>query len=90
MLAGSDIGGVARAARLIGVSEPTLYRWLRAGNMRQARRAEVLRVHDLTGLPLEIFLRAKVEISNPSSAAASTIWVRCAAINESRRVVRKG
>lgn len=48
---------MARAARAIGVSEPTLYRWRRAGNMCQARGAEVLRVHELTCLPPEILLR---------------------------------
>ncbi len=42
---------------IIGVSEPTLYRWQRAGSMREARGAEVLRVHELTGLPLEMLLR---------------------------------
>jgi hypothetical protein len=57
IIAGSDIEEVSRAAKVIGVSEPTLYRWRRAGNMRQARGAEVLRVHELTGLPLEILLR---------------------------------
>ena len=29
-------GEVSRAALAVGVSEPTLYRWRRAGNMRQA------------------------------------------------------
>jgi transposase-like protein len=57
IIAGSDARQVSRAAQLIGVSEPTLYRWRRAGNMRQARGAEVLRVHELTGLPLEMLLR---------------------------------
>jgi transcriptional regulator with PAS, ATPase and Fis domain len=57
IIAGSDTQEVSRAAQVIGVSEPTLYRWLRAGNMRQARGAEVLRVHELTGLPLEMLLR---------------------------------
>jgi transposase-like protein len=52
IIAGSDARQVSRAAQLIGVSEPTLYRWRRAGNMR-----EVLRVHELTGLPLEMLLR---------------------------------
>jgi hypothetical protein len=47
----------AHTARLIGVSEPTLYRWERAGSMRGARGTEVLRVHELTGLPLEMLLR---------------------------------
>jgi hypothetical protein len=57
MIAGSDTREVARAAEVIGVSEPTLYRWERAGSMRGARGAEVLRVHELTGLPLEMLLR---------------------------------
>jgi hypothetical protein len=57
IIAGSDTRQVSRAAVAIGVSEPTLYRWQRAGNMRQARGAEVLRVHELTGLPLEMLLR---------------------------------
>lgn len=45
------------AAQLIGVSEPTLYRCRRAGNMRQARGVQILRVHELTGLPMEMLLR---------------------------------
>jgi predicted site-specific integrase-resolvase len=45
---------VSRAAEIIGVSEQTVYRWQRAGSMREARGAEVLRVHELTGLPLEM------------------------------------
>jgi transposase-like protein len=57
IIAGSDTQDVSRAAQIIGVSEPTLYRWRRAGNMRQARGAELLRVHELTGLPLEMLLR---------------------------------
>lgn len=57
ILAGSEPGEVARAARIIGVSEPTLYRWRRAGNLLEARGAEVLRVHELTGLPVELLLR---------------------------------
>jgi hypothetical protein len=57
IIAGSDSQQVPRAAKVIGVSEPTLYRWRRAGNMRQARGAEVLRVHELTGLPMEMLLR---------------------------------
>jgi hypothetical protein len=52
IIAGSDAQEVPRAAKVIGVGEPTLYRWRRTGNMRQARGAEVLRVHELTGLPL--------------------------------------
>jgi hypothetical protein len=57
IIAGPDAGEVVRAARIIGVSEPTLYRWRRAGNMREARGAEVLEVHELTGLPVELLLR---------------------------------
>ena len=57
IIAGSDTLQVSRAAQVIGVSEPTLYRWQRAGSMREARGAEVLRVHELTGLPLEMLLR---------------------------------
>jgi hypothetical protein len=57
IIAGSEPGEVVRAARFIGVSEPTLYRWRRAGNMREARGAEVLRVHELTALPVELLLR---------------------------------
>jgi hypothetical protein len=57
IIAGSDTREVSRAAEVIGVSEPTLYRWQRAGSMRGARGAEVLRVHELTGLPLEMLLR---------------------------------
>jgi transposase-like protein len=57
IIARSGTGQVSRAAQAIGVSEPTLYRWLRAGNMAQARGTEVLRVHELTGLSLEMLLR---------------------------------
>jgi transcriptional regulator of acetoin/glycerol metabolism len=57
IVAGSEPGEVPRAARIIGVSEPTLYRWRRAGNLLEARGAEVLRVHELTGLPVELLLR---------------------------------
>jgi hypothetical protein len=57
IVAGSEPGEVARAARVIGVSEPTLYRWRRAGNMLDARGSEVLRLHELTGLPVELLLR---------------------------------
>jgi hypothetical protein len=57
IVAGSEPGEVARAAKIIGVSEPTLYRWRRAGDMRDARGDEVLRVHELTALPLELLLR---------------------------------
>jgi hypothetical protein len=57
IIAGPEGGEVVRAARIIGVSEPTLYRWRRAGNMREARGAEVLRMHELTGLPVELLIR---------------------------------
>jgi transposase-like protein len=57
IIAGSHTREVSRAAEVIGVSDPTLYRWLRAGSMREARGAEVLRVYELTGLPLEMLLR---------------------------------
>ncbi len=57
IVAGSRPGEVARAAKIIGVSEPTLYRWRRAGNLLEARGAEVLRMHELTGLPVELLLR---------------------------------
>ena len=57
IIAGWDARGVSLAAEAIGVSEPTLYRWQRAGSMREARGAKVLRVHELTGLPLEMLLR---------------------------------
>jgi hypothetical protein len=57
IIAGSEPGEVARAARIIGVSEPTLYRWRRAGNLLEARGAEVLRMHELTALPVELLLR---------------------------------
>jgi hypothetical protein len=57
IIAGAEPGEVARAARIIGVSEPTLYRWRRVGDMRDARGAEILRVHELTALPVELLLR---------------------------------
>jgi transposase-like protein len=57
IIAGTDAQEVSRAARVIGVSEPTVYRWRRAGNMRQARGVQVLRVHELTGLPMDMLLR---------------------------------
>jgi len=57
IIAGSEPGEVRRAAQIIGISDPTLYRWRRAGNMCDARGGEVLRVHDLTGLPVELLLR---------------------------------
>lgn len=57
IIAGCEKGEVGRAARAIGVSEPTLYRWRRAGNMREARGAEVLRMHQLTGLPVELLIK---------------------------------
>jgi len=48
-IAGSDKQQVSRAAQVLGVSEPPVYRWLHAGNLRGARGAEVLLVHELTG-----------------------------------------
>lgn len=57
IIAGSRPGEVARAAKIIGVSEPTLYRWRRSGNMLDARGAELMRVHELTGLPVELLIR---------------------------------
>ena len=57
IIARSNKRQVSRAAEIIGVSEPTVYRWQRAGSMRGARGAELLRVHELTGLPLEMLLR---------------------------------
>ncbi len=51
-------GRVDRAAEMIGVSSPTLYRWMRASNMRAARGLDLLRVHDLSGIPLELLLEA--------------------------------
>ncbi len=56
IIAGLENGRVDRAADIIGVSSPTLYRWMRAGNMRAARGADLLRVHDLSGIPLEMLL----------------------------------
>jgi len=58
IIAGPENGQVDRAAYLIGVSSPTLYRWLRAGNMQGARGVDVLRVHDLSRIPLELLLGA--------------------------------
>ncbi len=58
IIAGLENGRVDRAADIIGVSSPTLYRWLRAGNLRAARGIDVLRVHDLSGIPLELLLGA--------------------------------
>jgi hypothetical protein len=57
IIAGPGNGQVDRAAKIIGVSSPTLYRWLRAGSMRDARGREVLHVHDLSHLPLEFLLK---------------------------------
>jgi hypothetical protein len=57
IIAGSEKGRVSRAAEIIGVSEPTVYRWERTGSMRNARGVDILRVHELTGLPLEMLLR---------------------------------
>jgi hypothetical protein len=57
IIAGCEKGEVGRAALAIGVSEPTLYRWRRVGNMREARGAEVLKMHQLTGLPMELLIK---------------------------------
>jgi len=57
IIAGCEKGEVGRAAHALGVSEPTLYRWRRAGNMREARGADVLRMHQLTGLPMELLIK---------------------------------
>ena len=57
IIAGTGQREVSRAAEAIGVSEPTLYRWWRAGSILEARGAEVLRVHELSGLPLEMLLK---------------------------------
>jgi len=58
IIAGPEHGRVNRAAEMIGVSSPTLYRWLRAGNMQGARGWDLLRLHDLSGIPLEVLLGA--------------------------------
>jgi excisionase family DNA binding protein len=58
IIAGTENGRVDRAAAIIGVSSPTLYRWIRAGNLRAARGAELLRVHDLSRIPIELLLGA--------------------------------
>ncbi len=57
-IAGPERGRVDRAAEMIGVSPPTLYRWVRVGDMRGARGVDLLRVHDLSGIPLELLLGA--------------------------------
>ncbi len=56
IIAGSGARRVERAAQIIGVSSPTLYRWMRAGNLRSARGAELLRIHDLSRIPMEVLL----------------------------------
>jgi hypothetical protein len=56
IIAGPESGQADRAAEIIGVSSATLYRWLRAGNMRGASGADLLHVHDLSGIPLELLL----------------------------------
>jgi hypothetical protein len=45
IIAGLETGRVDRAADIIGVSSPTLYRWMRARNLRGASGADLLRVH---------------------------------------------
>ncbi len=42
IIAGLETGRVDRAADIIGISSPTLYRCLRAGNMRDARGVDLL------------------------------------------------
>ncbi len=70
IIAGPENGRVGRAADIIGVSSPTLYRWLKAGNMQRARGAEVLRVHELSGIPLEVLLGA----DRFPAGAGRTVW----------------
>lgn len=55
-VAGLENRGVDRAAKMIRVSSQTLYKWVRAGHLRGARRADVLRVYELTGISLELLL----------------------------------
>lgn len=57
IIAGSDTQEVPRAAKVIGLASRHFIGGGAQANMRQARGAEVLRVHELTGLPLEILLR---------------------------------
>ncbi len=56
IIAGLDKRRVDRAAGKLGVSSPTVYRWMRTGNLRRARGSDLLRVHNLTGIPLELLL----------------------------------
>ncbi len=70
IIAGSENGQVDRAAKIIGVSSPTLYRWLRVGNLRGARGADLLSVYDLSGIPLELLLGA----DGLPSGASRTPW----------------
>lgn len=65
IIAGPENGQVDRAAKIVGVSSATLYRWLRGGNMQGARGADLLRVHDLTGVPLELLLGADALPAGP-------------------------
>src|SRR5690348_7190197 len=46
IIGGLDSGQVARTAEKIGVSSATVYRWMRAGNLRSAKGAELLRISD--------------------------------------------
>ena len=55
-VAGLENRGVDRAAKMIRVSSQTLYKWVRAGHLRGARGADVLRVYELTGISLELLL----------------------------------
>jgi hypothetical protein len=57
MIAGTGAGRVGHAAAALRVSEPTLYRWIRDGNFRRARGRDILRVHEMTGLPMEMLLK---------------------------------
>jgi hypothetical protein len=57
IIAGPDKGQMDRAAKIIGVSSATLFRWPRAGNMQGAREVDLVRVKDLSGLPLEFLLK---------------------------------
>jgi hypothetical protein len=66
IVAGPGKGQLDRAAQIIGVSSPTLYRWLRAGNLRGARGVDLLQLHDLSGVSLELLLGADSLPAGPS------------------------
>ncbi len=57
IIAGPKSGRVDRAAKII-VSSPTPAASYTAGNLRGARGVDLLRVHDLSGIPLELLLGA--------------------------------